>query len=181
MDDGKKKESGSLWERFLSAFSFTDERGKQKSGRGIEAFALSLAYLALYGALFCLVIDGLTPALSALPAFLQNLVESLLVSGIGVLVLFLLSRKLPYWALSGALLWLLGYGTACLVILLVLLLGTEGADLGAVFSLFFFLCALPAGSGLLALHLLFRNRKKGRAEEPETEEPAWKKYINTKR
>lgn len=184
MGFGKRKDHDPAVEKILSAFRFTDENGKPKSGRGIETFALSVVLAAFYGGVFWLVIDGLSPHIAALPAPLQNLLESVITAAAGLLFLRLLSRKLPLWAVFDACLWLLLYGLVCLVTLALLLWKTPGASLELVLIVAVCLFGIPVGSALLMLSLLIRKQKStaaGHTQDRGEEKSGWEKYINTQR
>lgn len=163
-----KREKG-----FWKAFLFT-ENGKPKSGLVIYTFFLSIAMLAVYLLAFNLIIEGLTPVMAGLPAFLSNLLQSLAAGAVMLLAAWVLHRVMKDKRMMfGAYLWLALYAAAVLVTILVMLRGTGAQPEFLVFFAWFVL--IPLALGLTGTYLLYR---RDYAPEVPGEEAGWKKYTD---
>ena len=159
---------------FWSAFRMT-ENGKPKSGLLVYTFCLSFVMLAVYGAAFFVVIEGLHNLTAGLPVFWGNLIQSLAAAIVGLLVSILLHFVLTDKRLMfGTYLWLVLYAVASLITLLIMLRGTGAA--GALFTFFGWFVAVPLVLGVAVSYLLYR-RDYVPARTAE-ERPAWKKYTD---
>lgn len=157
---------------FWSAFRMT-ENGKPKSGLLVYTFCLSFVMLAVYGAAFFVVIEGLHNLTVGLPVFWGNLIQSLAAAIVGLLVSILLHFVLPDKRLMfGTYLWLALYAVACLITLLIYLQGTGAA--GALLTFYGWFVVIPLALGLAVTHYLFR---RDYVPPKPDDEPAWKKSI----
>lgn len=157
---------------FWSAFRMT-ENGKPKSGLLVYTFCLSFVMLAVYGAAFFVVIEGLHDLTAGLPVFWGNLIQSLAAAIVGLLVSMLLHFVLPDKRLMfGTYLWLALYAVACLITLLIYLQGTGAV--GALLTFYGWFVVIPLVLGLVVTHYLFR---RDYVPPKPDDEPAWKKSI----
>lgn len=157
---------------FWSAFRMT-ENGKPKSGLLVYTFCLSFVMLAVYGAAFFVVIEGLHNLTVGLPVFWGNLIQSLAAAIVGLLVSILLHFVLPDKRLMfGTYLWLALYAVACLITLLIYLQGTGAV--GALLTFYGWFVVIPLVLGLVVTHYLFR---RDYVPPKPDDEPAWKKSI----
>lgn len=157
---------------FWSAFRMT-ENGKPKSGLLVYTFCLSFVMLAVYGAAFFVVIEGLHNLTAGMPVFWGNLIQSLAAAIVGLLVSMLLHFVLPDKRLMfGTYLWLALYAVACLITLLIYLQGTGAV--GALLTFYGWFVVIPLVLGLVVTHYLFR---RDYVPPKPDDEPAWKKSI----
>lgn len=157
---------------FWSAFRMT-ENGKPKSGLLVYTFCLSFVMLAVYGAAFFVVIEGLHNLTAGMPVFWGNLIQSLAAAIVGLLVSMLLHFVLPDKRLMfGTYLWLALYAVACLITLLIYLQGTGAV--GALLTFYGWFVVIPLALGLVVTHYLFR---RDYVPPKPDDEPAWKKSI----
>lgn len=157
---------------FWSAFRMT-ENGKPKSGLLVYTFCLSFVMLAVYGAAFFVVIEGLHNLTAGLPVFWGNLIQSLAAAIVGLLVSILLHFVLPDKRLMfGTYLWLALYAVACLITLLIYLQGTGAV--GTLLTFYGWFVVIPLVLGLVVTHYLFR---RDYVPPKPDDEPAWKKSI----
>ena len=157
---------------FWSAFRMT-ENGKPKSGLLVYTFCLSFVTLAVYGAAFFVVIEGLHNLTAGMPVFWGNLIQSLAAAIVGLLVSMLLHFVLPDKRLMfGTYLWLALYAVACLITLLIYLQGTGAV--GALLTFYGWFVVIPLVLGLVVTHYLFR---RDYVPPKPDDEPAWKKSI----
>ena len=139
---------------FWSAFRMT-ENGKPKSGLLVYTFCLSFVMLAVYGAAFFVVIEGLHNLTAGLPVFWGNLIQSLAAAIVGLLVSILLHFVLTDKRLMfGTYLWLALYAAACLITLLIYLRGTGAV--GALMTFYGWFVVIPLALGLAVTYYLFR-------------------------
>ena len=143
---------GRAADRFWSAFQMM-ENGRVKSTRMLYSFGLCWVFAAVYGAAIALLIGPLHMLMAGSPVFLENLVTALVPAVLGTAVCCLTwllpgdKRKLP-----AAYLWLTLLMLACLIALLVLLKGEQGAQILALqFFGMFVLVPLIMGDGMSIL------------------------------
>ena len=157
---------------FWSAFQMT-ENGKPKSGLLVYTFCLSFVMLAVYGAAFFVVIEGLHNLTAGMPVFWGNLIQSLAAAVVGLLVSMLLHFALPDKRLMfGTYLWLTLYAAACLVTLMIYLRGTGAV--GALLTFYGWFVVIPLVLGLAVTHYLFR---RDYVPPKPDDEPDWKKSL----
>ena len=172
----RKKERREKWagreKSFWKAFLFTED-GKPKSGLMVYTFCLSLVFVLLYIAAFCIAIDWLTPVTADWPVFAGNLAQSLAVSAAGALLSLVLHKLFSDKRLMlGCYLWLAAYG-ALVCVSMLFLLGDREA-FAAFLHFFFWFILIPVGVGLAAAYLLYRRDY----VPPRKDDPApWKKYT----
>ena len=137
---------------FWSAFQMM-ENGRVKSTLMLYSFCLCWVFAAVYGAAIALLIGPLHMLMAGSPVFLENLVTALVPAVLGTAVCCLTwllpgdKRKLP-----AAYLWLTLLMLACLIALLVLLKGEQGAQILALqFFGMFVLVPLIMGDGMSIL------------------------------
>lgn len=165
-----RKRERSFWKTFL----FT-ENGKPKSGLMIYTFCLSFVFLGVYIGAFYLVIEALTVPLSGLPPVLGNLIQSLLVGGVGAAISALLHLLLSDKRLAfGTHLWLALYTVAAGITLCLMLQEREAIWAMLTFALWF--AVIPVAFGTLVTYLLYRRDYK--PVQPAEEKPEWKKYTD---
>lgn len=165
-----RKRERSFWKTFL----FT-ENGKPKSGLMIYTFCLSFVFLGVYIGAFYLVIEALTVPLSGLPPVLGNLIQSLLVGGVGAAISALLHLLLSDKRLAfGTHLWLALYTVAAGITLCLMLQEREAIWAMLTFALWF--AVIPVAFGTLVTYLLYR--RDYRPVQPAEEKPEWKKYTD---
>ena len=145
---------GKFADKFWGAFQMT-ENGRVKSTILLYSFCLCWVLLAVYGGCFALLnpwLDGLLSG-SALPVWLISLVEALAPAAEGTAAASLV------WLLPGdkrllpaGYLWLTLLMLACLIALLILLKGEQGAQILALqFFGMFVLVPLIMGDGMSIL------------------------------
>ena len=123
---------GRAADSFWSAFQMM-ENGRVKSTLMLYSFCLCWVFAAVYGAAIALLIGPLHMLMAGSPVFLENLVTALVPAVLGTAVCCLTwllpgdKRKLP-----AAYLWLTLLMLACLIALLVLLKGEQGAQILAL-------------------------------------------------
>lgn len=137
---------------FWSAFQMM-ENGRVKSTLMLYSFCLCWVFAAVYGAAIALLIGPLHMLMAGSPVFLENLVTALVPAVLGTAVCCLTwllpgdKRKLP-----AAYLWLTLLMLACLIALLILLKGEQGAQILALqFFGMFVLVPLIMGDGMSIL------------------------------
>ena len=143
---------GRAADSFWSAFQMM-ENGRVKSTLMLYSFCLCWVFAAVYGAAIALLIGPLHMLMAGSPVFLENLVTALVPAGLGTAVCCLTwllpgdKRKLP-----AAYLWLTLLMLACLIALLILLKGEQGAQILALqFFGMFVLVPLIMGDGMSIL------------------------------
>lgn len=143
---------GRAADSFWSAFQMM-ENGRVKSTLMLYSFCLCWVFAAVYGAAIALLIGPLHMLMAGSPVFLENLVTALVPAVLGTAVCCLTwllpgdKRKLP-----AAYLWLTLLMLACLIALLVLLKGEQGAQILALqFFGMFVLVPLIMGDGMSIL------------------------------
>ena len=143
---------GRAADSFWSAFQMM-ENGRVKSTLMLYSFCLCWVFAAVYGAAIALLIGPLHMLMAGSPVFLENLVTALVPAVLGTAVCCLTwllpgdKRKLP-----AAYLWLTLLMLACLIALLVLLKGEQGAQILALqFFGMFVLVPLIMGAGMSIL------------------------------
>ena len=143
---------GRAADSFWSAFQMM-ENGRVKSTLMLYSFCLCWVFAAVYGAAIALLIGPLHMLMAGSPVFLENLVTALVPAVLGTAVCCLTwllpgdKRKLP-----AAYLWLTLLMLACLIALLVLLKGEQGAQILALqFFWMFVLVPLIMGDGMSIL------------------------------
>ena len=145
---------GKFADKFWGAFQMT-ENGRVKSTILLYSFCLCWVLLAVYGGCFALLNPWLDSLLSgsALPVWLISLVEALAPAAAGTAAASLV------WLLPGdkrllpaGYLWLTLLMLACLIALLILLKGEQGAQILALqFFGMFVLVPLIMGDGMSIL------------------------------
>ena len=137
---------------FWSAFQMM-ENGRVKSTLMLYSFCLCWVFAAVHGAAIALLIGPLHMLMAGSPVFLENLVTALVPAVLGTAVCCLTwllpgdKRKLP-----AAYLWLTLLMLACLIALLILLKGEQGAQILALqFFGMFVLVPLIMGDGMSIL------------------------------
>ena len=143
---------GRAADSFWSAFQMM-ENGRVKSTLMLYSFCLCWVFAAVYGAAIALLIGPLHMLMAGSPVFLEHLVTALVPAVLGTAVCCLTwllpgdKRKLP-----AAYLWLTLLMLACLIALLVLLKGEQGAQILALqFFGMFVLVPLIMGDGMSIL------------------------------
>ena len=143
---------GRAADSFWSAFQMM-ENGRVKSTLMLYSFCLCWVFAAVYGAAIALLIGPLHMLMAGSPVFLENLVTALVPAVLGTAVCCLTwllpgdKRKLP-----AAYLWLTLLMLACLIALLVLMGGEQGAQILALqFFGMFVLVPLILGDGMSIL------------------------------
>ena len=143
---------GRAADSFWSAFQMM-ENGRVKSTLMLYSFCLCWVFAAVYGAAIALLIGPLHMLMAGSPVFLENLVTALVPAVLGTAVCCLTwllpgdKRKLP-----AAYLWLTLLMLACLIALLILLKGEQGAQILALqFFGMFVLVPLIMGDGMSIL------------------------------
>ena len=143
---------GRAADSFWSAFQMM-ENGRGKSTLMLYSFCLCWVFAAVYGAAIALLIGPLHMLMAGSPVFLENLVTALVPAVLGTAVCCLTwllpgdKRKLP-----AAYLWLTLLMLACLIALLILLKGEQGAQILALqFFGMFVLVPLIMGDGMSIL------------------------------
>ena len=143
---------GRAADSFWSAFQMM-ENGRVKSTLMLYSFCLCWVFAAVYGAAIALLIGPLHMLMAGSPVFLENLVTALVPAVLGTAVCCLTwllpgdKRKLP-----AAYLWLTLLMLACLIALLILLKGEQGAQILALqFFGVFVLVPLVLGDGMSIL------------------------------
>jgi hypothetical protein len=143
---------GRAADSFWSAFQMM-ENGRVKSTLMLYSFCLCWVFAAVYGAAIALLIGPLHMLMAGSPVFLENLVTALVPAVLGTAVCCLTwllpgdKRKLP-----AAYLWLTLLMLACLIALLILLKGEQGAQILALqFFGMFVLIPLIMGDGMSIL------------------------------
>ena len=143
---------GRAADSFWSAFQMM-ENGRVKSTLMLYSFCLCWVFAAVYGAAIALLIGPLHMLMAGSPVFLEYLVTALVPAVLGTAVCCLTwllpgdKRKLP-----AAYLWLTLLMLACLIALLVLLKGEQGAQILALqFFGMFVLVPLIMGDGMSIL------------------------------
>ena len=143
---------GKFADKFWGAFQMM-ENGRVKSTLMLYSFCLCWVFAAVYGAAIALLIGPLHMLMAGSPVFLENLVTALVPAVLGTAVCCLTwllpgdKRKLP-----AAYLWLTLLMLACLIALLVLLKGEQGAQILALqFFGMFVLVPLILGDGMSIL------------------------------
>ena len=143
---------GRAADSFWSAFQMM-ENGRVKSTLMLYSFCLCWVCAAVYGAAIALLIGPLHMLMAGSPVFLENLVTALVPAVLGTAVCCLTwllpgdKRKLP-----AAYLWLTLLMLACLIALLILLKGEQGAQILALqFFGMFVLVPLIMGDGMSIL------------------------------
>lgn len=138
---------------FWSAFQMT-ENGKVKSTLLLYSFCLCWVFIAVYGALFAVLIDPIHAMTAGMPLLVENLVSALvpaiLGTGICSLAWFLPGDKR---LLPASYLWLALLMLACLVTLLFYLRGEEYVSTALILQFFgmFVLSPVLLGGGLSIL------------------------------
>ena len=137
---------------FWSAFQMM-ENGRVKSTLMLYSFCLCWVFAAVYGGAIALLIGPLHTLMNGAPVSLENLVTALVPAVLGTAVCGLTwllpgdKRKLP-----AAYLWLTLLMLACLIALLVLMGGEQGAQILALqFFGMFVLVPLILGDGMSIL------------------------------
>ena len=143
---------GKFADKFWGAFQMM-ENGRGKSTLMLYSFCLCWVFAAVYGAAIALLIGPLHMLMAGSPVFLENLVTALVPAVLGTAVCCLTwllpgdKRKLP-----AAYLWLTLLMLACLIALLILLKGEQGAQILALqFFGMFVLVPLIMGDGMSIL------------------------------
>ena len=173
----REKEREEKWKRrgkaFWNAFLIT-ENGKPKSSFFIYTFCLSVLYLLLYIFAYGCIIPLLTGAVAPLPIWLGNLIIALIVSAVVLFTAWILHRLMKDKRLMfGTYMWLLVYGIAALITILIFLRNSAG-DIPAFLNFFVWFFGIPLITGVPTTYYWTRRDYVPRAEP----EPEWKNYVN---